>query len=61
MRAQTCDVSSVHYNSIKHVRDISSLLYGAIMNLNWPITACASSQADFINYKYIYVGFDFTF
>ena len=29
-RAKTCDVSSVHYNSIKHARDVSSVLYGAI-------------------------------
>ena len=33
-RAKTCDVSSVHYNSIKHARDVSSVLYGAIMNSN---------------------------
>ena len=30
-RAQTCDVSSVDYNSIKHARDVSGVLYGAIM------------------------------
>ena len=33
-RAQTHCISSVHYNSIKHARDISSMLYGAIMNSN---------------------------
>ena len=32
--AQTRYVSSVHYNSIKHARDVSSVLYGAIMNSN---------------------------
>ena len=43
-RAKTCDVSSVHYNSIKHARDVGSVLYGAIMNSNRPITARTISQ-----------------
>ena len=48
-RAHTRDVSSVHYNSIKHACDLSHMLYGAIMNLNWPITMCAISQTFIYN------------
>ena len=50
-RAQTRDASSVHYNSIKHACDISRVLYGALMNSNWPITARAISQT-FYNRQY---------
>jgi len=54
---QSCDESSVHYNSIKHTGDVSCVLYGAIMNLNWPITASAISQTF---YKVIYLFLDIT-
>ncbi len=39
--AKTRDVSSVHYNSVKHAHDICSMLYGTIMSSNWPITVHA--------------------
>ena len=44
MCTQTRDISSVHYNSMKHKCDVSHMLCGAIMNLNRPITAHAISQ-----------------
>ncbi len=34
VRAKTRDVSSMHYNWIKHMRDVCSVLYGTIMSLN---------------------------
>lgn len=40
MCPQTHDVSHVHNNLIKHVHDVSRMLYGAIRNSNRSITAC---------------------
>ena len=42
-------LSHMHYNSIKHACDISTMLYGAKINLNLPITVHAITE-NFILY-----------